>query len=82
MTTTKNPFDSSWIERLSKKLEKERNIQNQFLLDAAPDLLLALKVAYTSIERSTLQMGLDPAMDTECQYILAVIKKATTGKSK
>jgi hypothetical protein len=82
MTTTKNPFDSSWIERLSKKLEKERTMQNQFLLDAAPDLLLALKVAYTSIERSTLQMGLDPAMDTECQYILSVIKKATTGESK
>jgi hypothetical protein len=82
MTTTKNPFDSSWIERLSKKLEKERTMQNQFLLDGAPDLLLALKVAYTSIERSTLQMGLDPAMDTECQYILAVIKKATTGETK
>jgi hypothetical protein len=28
-----------------------------------------------------MQMGLDPAMDTECQYILAVIKKATTGES-
>jgi hypothetical protein len=82
MTTTKNPFDSSWIERLSKKLEKERTMQNQFLLDAAPELLLALKVAYTSIERSTMQMGLDPAMDTECQYILSVIKKATTGESK
>jgi len=53
---------------------------NAYLLAAAPDLLLALKVAYTSIERSTMQMGLDPVMDTECQYLLAVIKKATTGE--
>lgn len=55
---------------------------NAYLLAAAPDLLLAIKVAYTSIERSVMQMGLDPAMDTECQYLLAVIKKATTGESK
>ena len=82
MTTTQHPSDCSWIERLSKKLEEERAMQNALLLAAAPDLLLALKVAYTSIERSTMQMGLDPAMDTECQYILAVIKKATTGESK
>jgi hypothetical protein len=82
MTTTKNTSNHSWIERLSKKLEKENTKQNALLLAAAPDLLLALKVAYTSIERSTMQMGLDPAMDTECQYILAVIKKATTGESK
>jgi hypothetical protein len=77
MNTNPNRSDSSWIERLARKMEKDIADSNARLSAAAPDLLEALKVALVSIERNTLQMGLDPAMDTECLYIRAVINKAT-----
>jgi hypothetical protein len=49
---------------------------NAALLAAAPDMLQALKIALISMERAVIQMGIDPAMDTECQIIRAAITKA------
>jgi hypothetical protein len=52
---------------------------NARLLAAAPDMLQALQIALLSMERATMQMGIDPAMDTECNIIRAAITKALEG---
>ena len=52
---------------------------NARVLAAAPEMLQALKLALLSMERAAMQMGIDPAMDTECSIIRAAITKATTG---
>jgi LDH2 family malate/lactate/ureidoglycolate dehydrogenase len=52
---------------------------NAYALAAAPEMLQALKLALLSMERAAMQMGIDPAMDTECSIIRAAITKATTG---
>ena len=52
---------------------------NARVLAAAPDMLQALQIALLSMERAAMQMGIDPAMDTECQIIRAAINKALEG---
>jgi hypothetical protein len=52
---------------------------NARVLAAAPEMLQALKVALLSMERATMQMGQDPAMDTECNIVRAAITKALEG---
>jgi hypothetical protein len=52
---------------------------NARILAAAPDMLQALQIALTSMERAAMQMGIDPAMNTECQIIHAAITKALEG---
>jgi hypothetical protein len=52
---------------------------NARVLAAAPEMLQALKLALLSMERAAMQMGIDPAMDTECQIIRAAINKALEG---
>lgn len=52
---------------------------NARVLAAAPDMLKALQIAQISMERAAMQMGIDPAMDTECQIIRAAITKALEG---
>ena len=49
---------------------------NAALLTAAPEMLQALQIALLAMERAAMQMGLDPAMDTECNIIRAAINKA------
>lgn len=49
---------------------------NANLLAAAPEMLQALQIALLSMERTVMQMGMDPAMDTECNIIRAAINKA------
>lgn len=53
-----------------------QGMANARLLAAAPEMLQALKIALLAMERATMQMGLDPAMDTECNIIGAAISKA------
>jgi hypothetical protein len=52
---------------------------NARVLAAAPDMLQALQIALVSMERATMQMGIDPAMDTQCNIIRAAITKALEG---
>ena len=52
---------------------------NARVLAAAPEMLQALQIALLAMERTVMQMGLDPAMDTECNIIRAAINKALEG---
>lgn len=49
---------------------------NARILAAAPEMLQALQIALLAMERAAMQMGLDPAMDTECAIIRTAINKA------
>ena len=52
---------------------------NARVLAAAPEMLQALQIALLAMERATMQMGLDPEMDTECSIVRAAINKAMEG---
>ena len=52
---------------------------NARVLAAAPEMLQALQIALLAMERAAMQMGLNPAIDTECNIIRAAINKALEG---